>query len=154
MMQKSLRRKKIILLLQCKFFQEYVCDTFLSMIIRVGNVTRIQSIAMIYVGEWRDNMTARNSNRKVMLFVSPSQFPISFKEIVPAPENRNPTRVATNNPITRERFPALAKKYESNPIIDITKFLYTVSDCEMFENSRFGYSLYIVHNFSHFKLNY
>lgn len=94
---------------------------------------------MIYVGEWRDNMTARNSNRKVMLFVSPSQFPISFKEIVPAPENRNPTRVATNNPITRERFPALAKKHESNPIIDITKFLYTVSDCEIFENSRFGY---------------
>lgn len=64
---------------------------------------------MIYVAEWRDNMTARNSNRKVMLFVSPSQFPISFKEIVPAPENRNPTRVATNNPITRERFPTLAK---------------------------------------------
>lgn len=79
------------------------------MIIRWGNVTRIQNIAMIYTAEWRDNMTARNSNRKVMLFVSPSQFPISFKEIVPAPENRNPTRVATNNPITRERFPTLAK---------------------------------------------
>lgn len=57
---------------------------------------------VIYVAEWRDNMTARNSNRKVMLFVSPSQFPISFKEIAPTSENRNATRVATNNPITRE----------------------------------------------------
>lgn len=107
---------------------------------------------MIYVAEWRDNMTARNSNRKVMLFVSPSQFPISFKEIVPAPENRNPTRVATNNPITRERFPTLAKtaQHESNPIIDITKFLYIVSDCKIFENSRFLYILvHRLHNFSH-----
>lgn len=32
----------------------------------------------------------------------------------------------------------------SNPIIDITKFLYIVSDCKMFENSRFLWN-----NFSH-----
>ena len=79
---------------------------------------------MIYAAEWRDNVTARNSNRKVMLFVSPSQFPISFKEIVPTCRRTATRRVWPRTIQSQERFP-LSQKL-SNPFKPIPGIILTL----------------------------